>query len=128
MDDAIDKDRVHEMVEELTELEPGWDGEDAPISMEAIVLAYKVVTECLPFAIPMPKVVPMARGNLQFEWYSDGVGLELEIEPPGVHILKVWDEGECMEEIIGDLDAAEEAATWFIVEADPWVQQARASN
>ena len=66
----------------------------------------------------LPAVVPMAKGNLQFEWHEGPRSLELEIESPDqIHYLKWYPEEGIEEEgflSIRDITSAEILIRWFM--------------
>ena len=48
-----------------------WDGRDAaPISEAAIIDAVRVASQ-LPERYPVPEIIPIATGDVGFEWYID---------------------------------------------------------
>ena len=65
----------------------------------------------------MPAVVPMRKGNLQFEWHDGPRTLELEIEDPRtIHFLKWHPEAGIEEEdtcSISDADTVTALLEWF---------------
>ncbi len=65
-----------------------------------------------------PLVVPMAKGNLQFEWHEGSRSLELEFESPTtIHYLK-WHPEEGVEEegffAADDVSQAVAFIRWFV--------------
>jgi hypothetical protein len=105
-------------LDRLATLPPNWDSQGAlPIAPEIIDAARRFVASLPADLIIPPSVVPMAKGNLQFEWNEGPRSLELEFEEPTtIHFLK-WHPEECVEEegLISTSDVARAAALirWF---------------
>jgi prevent-host-death family protein len=91
--------RVNEELERLAALGPNWDGQGGrPLSRSVIDAARQVASSLAGQIAVVPAVVPMAKGNLQFEWNDGPRSLELEIETPStIHYLK-WHPEEGIEE------------------------------
>lgn len=83
----------------LAGLKPNWDAQGAVSVAPALIDAARDLVSKLPSNLTWPpSVVPMAKGNLQFEWHEGPRSLELEIEDPEtVHYLK-WHPEENVEE------------------------------
>jgi hypothetical protein len=100
-------------------LQPNWDAQGARRIDATLIAAARSFAAELPFdRIDPPKVVPMAKGNLQFEWHDGERTLELEFEAPRtVHYLK-WDSDESIEDEgffeVGETERAEELIRWFL--------------
>jgi hypothetical protein len=86
-------------LDRLGALEANWDAQGAQrISPVVIDAARRLISQLPTNLIWRPAVVPMAKGNLQFEWHDGPRSLELEIEGPDtIHYLK-WDSETGVEE------------------------------
>jgi len=110
---------VNDELDRVASLAENWDGQGARTLDPAVVDAARQFVARLPDNIAMPPaVVPMAKGNLQFEWHDGPRTLELEIESPTtIHYLK-WDSEQDLEEEhffdIGDISQAELLLRWFM--------------
>jgi hypothetical protein len=110
---------VNRELDRLGELEPNWDAEGAGPIDPAVIDAARTFISRLPENIAStPAVVPMRKGNLQFEWNAGPRSLELEIEDPQtIHYLK-WDSDEGIEQEdlfpIHDTDRAATLIRWFM--------------
>ena len=110
---------VNRELDRLGQLEPNWDAEGAESIDAAVIDAARTLISRLPENIAStPAVVPMRKGNLQFEWNAGPLSLELEIEDPQtIHYLK-WDSNEGIEDEdtfpIDDTDRAEALIRWFM--------------
>lgn len=110
---------VNQELDRLGKLEPNWDAEGAlPIDPAVIDAARTLISRLPDNLASTPAVVPMRKGNLQFEWNDGRRSLELEIEDPGtIHYLK-WDSGEGIEEEdllpIDNIDGAVSLIRWFM--------------
>jgi hypothetical protein len=75
--------KITSRLQELTTLEKGWDGYDAPpVSFENASFALKILekicdTETLP-----PQIVPGSNQDLQMEWHTKNGTMELHIVSP----------------------------------------------
>jgi hypothetical protein len=74
-------------------LRQNWDSQGARSVDSGIIAAARYMISALPervkSGVSVPAVVPMRKGNLQFEWHKGPKTLELEIESPNsVHYLK----------------------------------------
>ena len=91
---------------------------DAPSLDQSIVAEARAFVDALPDNIaPIPAVVPMANGNLQFEWNDGGRGLEIEFEAgQQIRYLK-WAPNEQIEEegVLPSIDysSAVRLIRWF---------------
>ena len=105
-------------LDRLAMLPSNWDTQGAlPLAPEIIDAARRFVASLPADLIIPPSVVPMAKGNLQFEWNEGSRSLELEFESPTtIHFLK-WHPEEGVEEegLISTSDVARAAALirWF---------------
>lgn len=90
---------INRELDRLAALEPNWDAEGAQRIKPAIIdAARRLAAELPPNRVRSPAVVPMAKGNLQFEWHEGPRSLELEFEDPQtIHYLK-WHPEEGVEE------------------------------
>ena len=87
-----------------------------------IIAAAREFISTLPRSIKakakIPAVVPMRKGNLQFEWHDGPKTLELEIESPGtIHYLKWHSEAGIEEEeicLIADTEIVTRLIEWFV--------------
>jgi hypothetical protein len=105
-------------LDRLAALRPNWDAQGAlPIAPEIIDAARRFAAALSDDLMTPPSVIPMAKGNLQFEWNDGPRSLELEFEQPTmIHFLK-WHPEEGIEEegLISAADVARAAALicWF---------------
>ena len=110
---------VNRELDRLGKLEPNWDAEGAlPIDPAVIDAARTLISRLPDNLASTPAVVPMRKGNLQFEWNDGRRSLELEIEDSKtIHYLK-WDSGEGIEEEdlipIDNIDGAVSLIRWFM--------------
>jgi hypothetical protein len=110
---------VDRELDRLASLAPNWDYEGAKAIDQAIIdAARSLMAELSPNLARLPKVVPMAKGNLQFEWHQGERSLELEIEDPAtIHYLK-WHPEEGIEEEgtfpLSEASLAVELIRWFM--------------
>jgi len=111
--------RVNQELNRVASLLPNWDREGAPRIDPAIIEAARAFISQLPEDLAkVPAVVPMATGNLQFEWNDGPRSLELEIETPETIRYLRWYPPEGIEEEdsfhIDDLARAEALIRWFM--------------
>jgi hypothetical protein len=114
----FNEDVLRELVR-LAALQPNWDAQGAkPINAEFIGAARSLVAALPPNLIWAPAVVPMAKGNLQFEWHDGPRSLELEFESPEtIHYLKWHPEAGVEEEgcySVRDTIQTVDAIHWFM--------------
>jgi hypothetical protein len=77
---------------ELLELPPGWNSYNAkPIRKENVNFALSLLGQIMRHDTPVPSVVPLVRGGVQFEWHTRGISLELSIYSPTEVILVAED-------------------------------------
>jgi hypothetical protein len=113
---------IYNELDRLTALKPNWDGEGANRVKPEIIEAARDLISALPRSIKakvkVPAVVPMRKGNLQFEWHDGPKTLELEIETPGtIHYLKWHSEAGIEEEevrLIADTETVTGLIEWFV--------------
>ena len=112
---------VGEELHRVASLPENWDSEGARAIDPGIIAAAREFVLRLPgrlkSVIPVPTVVPMRKGNLQFEWHNGPRTLELEIEDPRtIHYLK-WHAAAGIEEedicSMFDTDTMIELLEWF---------------
>lgn len=73
---------VQRMIE-LLELPPGWNSYNAkPIRKENVTFAIDLLGRLMRENTPLPNVIPMVRGGVQFEWHTNGIDLEISIYSP----------------------------------------------
>jgi hypothetical protein len=110
---------INQELNRLAALPENWDCEGAPKIDPAIIQAAREFVDRLPTNIAkVPAVVPIADGNLQFEWNAGSRSLELEIvDARKIHYLKWFPEDEIEEESffpIDDIDQAVSLIRWFM--------------
>lgn len=117
----LDKAATLIALEQLKTLAPNWSGYRAsPIDRGVIQTAKEVVWALPSDIIETPKVVPMTRGRLQFEWHRGNRSLELEFaDGDQIHYLK-WDPDVGIEEEdvipVNDVDMIHALLRWFDAE------------
>lgn len=112
---------VESHIDNLSQLEQGWDGYDAPrIEQWAILDAKAFIRSIAAFLQVDPHVMPTNCGGLQLEWVVGDRELEVEFEAPSIiHYLKTNTvNGEDEEEIINSNKQWETA-----VNLVKWVQK-----
>lgn len=113
---------VHYRLDRLAALPPNWDAEGARKIDRRLIAAARDFVSALPGRIKtdaaIPAVVPMRKGNLQFEWHAGPRTLEFEFETPGqIHYLKWHPEAAVEEEDIlpvSNVEAFANLLTWFM--------------
>ncbi len=114
---------VSAQLKRVAALEANWDAQGAHPVKSAIVEAARELLSSLPREMknngtPIPAVVPMRKGNLQFEWHAGPRTLELEIETPStIHYLKFDSHAGIEEEdicAITDTDTLAGLILWFV--------------
>ena len=120
--DSKFSEHIDRELNRLARLPPNWDAEGAqPIAPEIIAAARRFADQLpknlVPVPAVVPAVVPMSKGNLQFEWHDGPRSLELEFETPGtIHYLK-WHQEQGLEEEdvfpTTDLAKVELLVRWF---------------
>ena len=69
-------------MQELVNLEPGWDSHDAaPVVDDSVVAAVEILSQTMSSDTKTPWIVPTVRGGIQIEWHKSQVHLEIEIKP-----------------------------------------------
>jgi hypothetical protein len=68
----------------LSDLSIGWDGyQGKPVSQGNVILAVEVLGRIAPLkGVPLPSIVPMSNGGIQFEWHRKDWDLEVAITAP----------------------------------------------
>lgn len=75
-------DRSRSAVDELTKLDPGWDGYDGvPVLPLVANHALRLLETIGVHTQIVPDVVPLSNGGLQLEWYVGAHEIEIEIAP-----------------------------------------------
>ena len=70
-------------VVELLDLPPSWNSHSAkPISLRIVTAVIKILGVFLNSDTPMPTVVPRVKGNIQLEWHTDQIDIEVYIDSP----------------------------------------------
>ncbi len=111
-------DQLDREFNRLAALPPNWDAQGALAIEPEIIAAARRFADRLPEnLVSAPAVVPMSKGNLQFEWHDGPRSLELEIETPEtIHYLKWHPEQGIEEEDVfpsTDLAKTEMLLRWF---------------
>jgi hypothetical protein len=79
----IHQEQVSEELGKLTELKQGWDGYKAdPVSIDNAKYALRILEGICSENTPPPHIVPGINGDLQLEWHTDSVEIELHIIGP----------------------------------------------
>jgi hypothetical protein len=113
---------VNAELNRLATLEPGWDAEGADRIDGRVISAARQFVSALPGRLKeeavIPAVVPLRKGNLQFEWHDGPRTLELEFEAPEqIHYLKWHSAAGIEEEDIRPMSHVEtfvELIRWFM--------------
>ncbi len=81
---------VNSRLEKLKKLEAGWDGyRGKPVSSENADAAIQILKTILLLPdSPAPQIVPGVNGDLQMEWHTHAV--EIEIDVLGPNNIQVW--------------------------------------
>lgn len=84
-------------------LPAGWDRQNASqISENSVQVAIGLISLFRELNLPMPSLVPLSSGGLQFEWHKGEKDLEVEIRRSG-NIVVLYGDGDEEDEF--DLDA-----------------------
>ena len=83
----------------LLDLPRNWDSYNAPpIESQAIGRVLHILEEAIDLDMPRPAVVPTVKGGVQLEWHTNGLDLEIEIEPDsGGSIFYEHEKGDIIE-------------------------------
>lgn len=74
---------IKERLEHLLDLERGWDGyQGASVSFANANFALRVLEAICNSDTPAPQIVPGTEGDLQIEWHTDTVEIELHVIAP----------------------------------------------
>jgi hypothetical protein len=103
---------INDELDRLAALPRNWDREGASRIDPAIIQAARTFIGRLPENIAsIPAVVPMSKGNLQFEWSEGQRSLELELETPtAIRYLKWHPEDGIEEEESFNIEDTDQAA------------------
>jgi hypothetical protein len=83
------REPVIRRLNELTALQPGWDGyEGVPVTFENAFFAMQVLEACCRGDDPTPQIVPGTSGDLQIEWHLERGDIELHILGP--NDVRAW--------------------------------------
>ena len=99
---------------DLLNLPPGWNSHSAKrIAPQNATAALVVLGGLLDFDTPPPTVVPRVQGNIQLEWHSDRIDIEIYIDSP--HSVRFFAEDAAKERFAeGPLSGREEELrTWL---------------
>ena len=109
-------DRSRAAIDELTKLDPGWDGYDgSPVLPRVARHALRLLEVIGAHTQIVPDVVPLSNGGLQLEWYVGIHEIEVEIAPDcatRLHRECTGDEDPA-EVPIGDPHVTPEVAAFF---------------
>lgn len=84
---------ITEKLDELINLEQGWDGYNAvPVSFANASFAQALLKEVCHADTPPPQIVPGVDGDLQIEWHIHGIDVELHIVQP--YNVRFWTNDE----------------------------------
>ena len=118
----LDKGATLTALNQLRALPVNWSGYGAiPIDHQVIRAAKDFILTLPSDIITTPKVVPMTRGRLQFEWHRGSRSLEIEFESSDqLHFLK-WDSDVNIEEEnvipVDDTGTIHALLRWFASES-----------
>jgi hypothetical protein len=112
-------DAVGADLDELSRLQPNWDGYGAPVIDPAVIAAARSFVGRLPEnLVYRPRVVPTSGGGLQLEWHHGSKILELEFESPrAIHFLQWHPDAGVEEEAtfpVTDTERAVDLIQWFM--------------
>jgi hypothetical protein len=83
------REPVIRRLNELTALQPGWDGyEGVSVTFESAYFAMEVLEACCYGDDPTPQIVPGTSGDLQIEWHLERGDIELHILGPNE--VRAW--------------------------------------
>lgn len=114
---------INSKLDQIAALRKDWDAQGAYPVDPSFVKAARELISSLPSKIKdragvIPAVVPMRKGNLQFEWHEGPKTLELEIESTtDIHYLKFHpDDGVEEEDLcdISDTNTVVKLIQWFV--------------
>jgi hypothetical protein len=74
------------------ELSPNWDSYGGkPLRHDAGMFALQVLNGIMNESIPVPAIVPVSSGGVQFEWHQNGLDIEFYVAAPYECELSVYD-------------------------------------
>jgi len=77
------EDQIVPKICRLLDLSPGWDSyKGEPLKLDAGRFAIKILNDIMGPRTPIPQVVPVSTGGIQFEWHKMDYDLELYIAAP----------------------------------------------
>lgn len=89
----------------LLDLSENWDSYGAyTVNEDAAIATIKLLAFVMEEYTPLPTFVPTPLGNIQLEWHSFGIDLEVEINPSGKFLIYFEDEFEKIEPYENDLN------------------------
>lgn len=110
---SADQIKAIQKIASFDRLPTNWDSYGSPrISDTVIDSAIELVVTSFGSA-PMPRILPVSGGSIQFEWEMDGRELEIEIRPDlnGEVLLSM--DGEQIE-VPKDISSVEGLVSWLI--------------
>jgi len=79
---------------DLLNLRAGWDSYGAhAVSADAVAATIRFLGLVMQEESRMPFIVPMSSGNIQLEWHSGGVDIEVEVTPDGPGAISIEQTG-----------------------------------
>jgi hypothetical protein len=91
------KNQIIEKLQELVRLEQGWDGYKAqPVSLDNAMYAVRILETICSNATPLPDIFPGVNGDLQLEWHTEYVQIELHIISPNKILFWANDSSMCL--------------------------------
>ena len=80
------KNRLEELVVRLPR---GWDGYDGrPVDFSNAIFALSMLSSICRPSTPAPQIVPGSAGDLQIEWHTEEVDIELSVRGP--YVVHAW--------------------------------------
>jgi hypothetical protein len=74
------------------ELPPNWDSYGGkPLRHDTGMFALQVLSSIMSESVPVPSIVPVSSGGVQFEWHQNGLDIELYVAAPFECELSVHD-------------------------------------
>ena len=78
------------IIRELLDLPAGWNSYGAkPVDAAAAAAALNLLVRSCKSSTPEPAIVPTNAGGTQIEWHTQGVDLELEIDPKELDSIRM---------------------------------------
>ncbi len=119
------RSQVTDKLNELTGLERGWDGYNAPpVKFDTAHFALQILEAVCPEEAPPPQFVPGASGDLQIEWHTDNGTIELHVMRP--YFVNCWYSESQTEETGTEIDVTNdftEIANWVREVTEPVVAE-----